>query len=306
MKISNWGWLNRMARFGLVATAIAIVGGTGYPVYAGTSALDGDHGTTEVTVTFHSESLSSTSHYMAILPDPLEPGRRYPVLYLLHGSGGSERTFTLRTSVTQEMRKYPFIAVMPDGAKEGWYMDSGLVPHHRYESLIIKDVIPDVDRRFPTVAAREGRGVAGISMGGHGALALAARHPDLFISASSMSGVPCLESHSDWKELHKLMGNYPEAADAWQAHSAYDLADRLTTAGIKLLFDTGTSDTMTLYDNQEYHERLLELDVPHTFALLPGNHSWPYWRSRLPEHLKFHWLAFRQALRFPVAASPEP
>ena len=292
----RWRRLNRMIGFRFLTAGVAVMGSAGLPVYAETPAATEDHGTTEVTVTFQSESLSTSSQYMAILPDPLEPGRRYPVLYLLHGAEGSHRTYTMRTSVTQEMQKHTFIVVMPDGGKDGWYLDSDLVSHHSYESFIIKDLIADVDRRFPTVASRFGRGIAGFSMGGHGAFSLAAKHTELFIAASSISGTLRLENHIAWKVFHKLMGPYPEAANEWQSHSAFALADRFTTSGIKLLFDTGTSDTMTLSDNQDFHDRLMEVDVPHTFLLLPGDHSWPYWRLRLPEHLKFHQRAFLRAV----------
>jgi S-formylglutathione hydrolase FrmB len=296
MKIVAWRWPSRTRSFRFLAAAVAVVAGARLPTHAGTPPTVEDHGTTEVTVTFRSESLSTSSQYMAILPDPLEPGRRYPVLYLLHGADGSHRTYTMRTSVTQEMQKHSFMVVMPDGGKDGWYLDSDRIPHHCYESLIIKDVIPDVDRRFPTLASRSGRGIAGFSMGGHGALSLAAKHPELFMAASSISGTLRLENHTTWKVFHKLMGPYPAAAKEWQSHSVCALADRFTTTGLKLLFDTGTSDTMTLSDNQNFHTRLMELDVPHTFLLLPGDHSWPYWRIRLPEHLKFHERAFRRAV----------
>ena len=85
----------------------------------------------------------------------------------------------------------PLIVVMPDGGRGGWYSNwhnGGRGGPPAWESYHIGQLIPLVDRRFRTVAARRGRAIAGLSMGGFGAFSYAARHPDLFTAAASFSG----------------------------------------------------------------------------------------------------------------------
>ncbi|MCX7717426.1 MAG: alpha/beta hydrolase-fold protein [Candidatus Sumerlaeaceae bacterium] len=243
---------------------------------------------TETLVVFRSTALDRDTTYIAIHPDPLEPGRRYPVLYLLHGATGNYRDWTERTSITALLAGRPLIVVTPDGGEFGWYLDSPLQAQSRYESATARDLVADVDARFPTIPSRNGRAIAGLSMGGHGALTLAAKYPDTFASASSMSGILRLEAHPGKWRLDTLLGPLPESAAEWARHSAWALADRFTTPGVALLFDTGTSDSAALDDNRRLHERLTNRAIVHEYREFPGGHSWDYWRARLPEHLEFH------------------
>lgn len=262
---------------------------------AETPAPDQAATATQVTISFHSPSLGRDTDYIAVLPEPLDPGTRYPVLYLLHGAHGSYKDWTTNTSATLLMQGRRFIVVTPDGGQFGWYLDSDRVKDSRYESCITKDLIADVDGRFPTIAAREGRAIAGLSMGGHGALSLAAKYPNLFLSASSMSGILKLENHPNSWKLPDLLGALPDAAPAWKKHSVYHLAERFTSPPVALLFDTGMNDSLAVRDNEELHLRLSTLGFNHTFRLFPGEHNWAYWSARLPEHLQFHQHAFATA-----------
>lgn len=249
-------------------------------------------GTTSQTVSFRSAALDRETTYIAVLPEPLLAGKRYPVLYLLHGAYGSYQDWTKNTSLTQVLR-YPMIVITPDGGPFGWYIDSKLTGGSNYESLIVRDLIADVDRRFPTRAVRASRGIAGLSMGGHGALSLAAKYPHLFISASSLSGILQLQAHPKEWQLPERLGPLPEAEAEWARHSVVDLAERFVTADVALLFDTGTSDSAAaLPDNRRFHQRLRSLNVPHTYCEHPGSHDWEYWRQHLPRHLEFHAEAF--------------
>lgn len=242
---------------------------------------------------FHAPSLGRKVAYIAITPDPMEPGRRYPVLYLLHGATGSYRDWTSNTSATALLAGRPLIVVTPDGGPYGWYADSRFLENSNYETFISRDLIADVDRRLPTIASREGRAIAGLSMGGHGALSLAAKHPDLFASASSMSGILNLRNHPKSWKLNEVFGELTDHEAEWRRHNVYDLAERFTTAGVRLLFDSGTSDTAAIEDNRQVHRRLTDLGVPHDYREYPGAHTWKYWSDRLPEHVEFHSTTFR-------------
>jgi len=84
--------------------------------------------------------------------------------------------------------RYGAIIVTPDGGVDSWYFDSPVDPTYRYETFVTQELIPYIDKLYKTVADRSGRAIAGLSMGGHGALYLAIRHQELFAAAGSMSG----------------------------------------------------------------------------------------------------------------------
>src|SRR5437868_5257851 len=114
-------------------------------------------------VQFESRLVGAPLPYNVILPADYERGtskqRRYPVLYLLHGLGGSAADWVSnRSHLADYAAQYPFIIVVPEG-KDGWYTD-GVVPNEKFESYFVEELIPDVDRRFRTIASREGRAAA--------------------------------------------------------------------------------------------------------------------------------------------------
>lgn len=247
------------------------------------------------TVGLYSEALDAQTTYIVALPSRLEEGRKYPVLYVLHGATGSYRDWAEKTTVTEELESRDMILVFPDGSDFGWYIDSEIKPENQYESAVSRDVRLDVERRFPARTDRGGRGIAGLSMGGHGALSLAAKNPELYISASSLSGILDIAGHPGKWRLDEILGPQPEHVGRWKANSVYHLADRFTTAGISVLFDTGVADkTGAVEDARKLHERLKELGVDHTYREFSGRHDWVYWREHIGEHIEFHSNAFTE------------
>ncbi len=122
--------------------------------------------------------------------------RRYPVLYLLHGIGGGFTDWTQHWNLKGAMDALiasgqpPFLVVMPNGRNRlggGFYLDSPV--SGKWETYLLRELVPRIDRDFRTAAAPATRGVAGHSMGGFGALRLGMRHPDVFGSVYAMS--PC-------------------------------------------------------------------------------------------------------------------
>ncbi|WP_432327028.1 alpha/beta hydrolase [Mucilaginibacter sp. P25] len=84
--------------------------------------------------------------------------------------------------------QYNIIIVMPEGEIFSYYVDSPIDPNSKFETYIIKEVIPFIDSKYRTVNDKKGRLITGLSMGGFGALYLSTRHPELFAAAGSMSG----------------------------------------------------------------------------------------------------------------------
>jgi putative tributyrin esterase len=242
------------------------------------------------TRTFNSASLGKDRAYTVLLPVGYDPGgpRRYPVLYLLHGKSGDHTDWSKRAPLREAVGQAPLIVVMPDG-DDGWYVDwaDGA---HRYEAQIVRDLVPHVDGAYRTLAAREGRAVAGLSMGGYGAVKIALAHPELFVSAASVSGALRFPREG-WDDGPKVFGTGPPSDRLRVQNDVLELAFALQRtrpgwSGPALYLDCGTDDL--LYDsNARVRSFLREIGVPYAYHEEPGGHSWEYWSARLPDLLRF-------------------
>src|SRR4030095_7482714 len=190
---------------------------------------------------------------------------------------------------------YEFIIITPEG-NDGWDTDSATVPSHIYESHIVQEVSPDVEKRFPASNEREARAVGGLSMGGYGALKFAVKHPDMFVFAASLSGALDAASWIDgnlkglefvWKTLQPVYG----ASDS-ETRAANDLSKlyrELPVGRIAALpyvyLDCGTEDEL-LQSNRSFADILVKQKIPHEYRQLPGNHSWTYWDAQVQEVLR--------------------
>ena len=140
-----------------------------------------------------SAAMNKTYKAAVVLPSTYQNNKKaYPVLYLLHGGGGHFRDWLTQTPdkmlVKNLADQYNIIVVMPEGETFGWYLDSPFDPNSKFETYIIKEVIQKIDNTYRTVRSSKGRVVTGLSMGGHGAMYLSTRHPDIFGAAGTMSG----------------------------------------------------------------------------------------------------------------------
>ncbi|MGH9960456.1 MAG: alpha/beta hydrolase, partial [Pyrinomonadaceae bacterium] len=118
---------------------------------------------------------------------PAKREKRFPVLYLLHGVTGQSSDWLERTRIALYATKYDLFIVMVEGGN-GWYTDSATVPADKYESYILKELMPQVEGRFRVSQERAGRAVAGLSMGGYGAVKFGLKYPETFALVGSMSG----------------------------------------------------------------------------------------------------------------------
>lgn len=164
-------------------------------------------------VTHHSEVLGKDKIFRIFLPQKSDSHSLFPVLYVLHGVLCHSEAWPEQTEIEDLASGYKMILVFPDG-DNGWYLDSPLKADMQYESYIIKELIPFIERNFPARSGRDSRAIMGASMGGHGAITLAAKHPDLFCSASSFFGILKLTDERSIKSnligpyLTELLGPY--------------------------------------------------------------------------------------------------
>lgn len=247
-------------------------------------------------ITHFSEAHGREATFSIFLPDA-EPDARFPVLYMLHGAYGNHRDWLLAGNAAGIASHYRMIVVFPDGGQFGWYVDSPHEADSQYATYVAKELVDYVDAHFPTIPSREARGIMGLSMGGHGAMILAANNPERFGSASALSGILKITDHPDKYELAQRLGPQEENPQLWEANSVWDQAERFLTADIRILFDCGEDDVATgaISDSRKLHARLAELRVPHIWREHTGNHTWDYWSSHLQDHLNFHQAAMIEA-----------
>src|SRR5215472_5139457 len=136
-------------------------------------------------VTFYSAALRRDMQYRIVIPVNSPPDKKLKTVYLLHGGGGGYRDWTNYSDVAK-YAEHGLILVMPEG-DSSYYANAAERPNDRYEDYIVKDLIEDVESKFPAANQREARAIAGVSMGGFGAVNLALHHPELFAFAGGIS-----------------------------------------------------------------------------------------------------------------------
>lgn len=252
------------------------------------------------TVQFKSNLVGKMLPYSYVLPPRYASAenrtRSYPVLYLLHGLSGHYDNWFSKTRLAEYAAEYQMIIVTPEG-NDGWYTDSATVSADKYETYILQELIPDVESRFRASKRREGRSVAGLSMGGYGALKFAVKYPDKFIFAASLSGALDAAARSEgdqrfaWEYLRtSIMQTFAAPGSATRAdNDLHKLVRLLPVERLPSLpfiyLDCGTEDGL-LATNRELATILLERKIPHEYRQLPGNHSWQYWDTQVREVLK--------------------
>ena len=251
------------------------------------------------TIQFKSELIGQVLPYNALLPvSYAESNKRYPVLYLLHGLFGRYDDWLTRTNLAEYAAHFDVIIITPEG-HDGWYTDRAGVATDKYESYFIREIIPDVDARFRTIKDRRARGVAGLSMGGYGALKYGLKHPEQFAFAASISGAldPALRTDNNpgfaWDILRPSINTVfgPRNSQTRTANDLHQIARGLSASQITLLpylyFDCGLEDGF-LATNRELADILTSKKIPHQYRQLPGGHSWAYWDQQVQEVLRLY------------------
>jgi len=260
--------------------------------------------------------LHSAVRYCVYLPasysTPEAATRKYPVLYLLHGLGGTQQSmatngeWTVLQDLRRENKVGDFLVVSPE-AWDTFYINSR-DGKTRYSDFLVREFIPFIERKYRIRATRATRGITGFSMGGYGALRTAFANPEMFGSVSSHSGAIMREPPKPLAAgempgdmvgelLAKTFGN-PVDRQYWLLNSPYVLARKNGVAlmSMKIYFDCGTEDNFGLYRGaNDLNETLESLKIPHEFHLYPGGHSNSFLTAHREASYEFHWRVFDAA-----------
>lgn len=242
-------------------------------------------GKTDTVITF-SPSMQKPIKAVVILPNDYAPSKKYPVVYLLHGYSGNYADWVKRVqgldAYTDAMQ---FIIVCPDG-NNSWYWDSPLDPTYKYETYVSTELVKWIDEHYSTIRDKKGRGITGLSMGGHGGLYLGLRHQDVFGVAGSMSGgVDIRPFPKNW-EMEQRVGSYAAHTDWWEKNTVINLLHLYVPGSLSIIIDCGTEDFFYKV-NEELHQQLLLRNIPHDYITRPGAHNWPYWNNAVQYQLLF-------------------
>jgi S-formylglutathione hydrolase FrmB len=285
-----------------------------------------------------SSALGVPKRFNIYLPDGYtESDLRYPVIYLVHGWGVTEDVWPspdLKVQDVANRMNLQAIIVMPDGDR-GVYVNAVTpadydaclneaapvrnareprqefcVRTSNYESYMLEDIIPYIDRTYRTIPTREARSLIGESAGGLAAMHLALRHKNLFSSSASHSGglsmlylpdgvvrtsIEHLPGFEEWEAMFGLDINN------WKAYDPYSLLDSLRPDELAIYFDSGTDDEFGFYQMAlRFEQRLKELGLDGTFVSVPGGkHNDAFFGSRIPYSLEFHVEQFRKTGVYP-------
>lgn len=212
--------------------------------------------------------------------------KRFPVIYLLHGYGGSHKSWSRIVPLKKYADSLQVIFVCPDGNHDSWYIDSPVRDDYRYESFITKKVIPFVDSNYRVIKNPNGRAICGSSMGGHGALTILCKNPSLFCAASSISGILDLTQFPLNWNIRNVLGSFDRNEKSWAEHSFLFTLKELSNSRKPVYIDCGLSD-FALQTNREAHNKLDSLKIVHKYSENPGDHSHAYIKNRFLEHLRF-------------------
>ncbi|GAB3011989.1 alpha/beta hydrolase family protein [Cyclobacterium sediminis] len=252
------------------------------------------------TVSHYSQSLNKEMRYAITYPEGYKDSEEhYPVVYLLHGAGGNfsnwHKSVKSPDLLPDLANQYEMLIVTPEVGPFSYYYDSPVLDTVRYASYITIDLIKEIDENYKTIATRQGRAITGLSMGGHGAILLSAKNPDLYAAAGSMSGVMNIGTEvwdigEERKALRKkqqkeMLGEINYEAP-FSPYTAVGLIGKMKQNNVSLIIDCGTEDFL-LNTNRQMHQLLLDAGVPHDYIERPGAHNWEYWTEAIPYHFLF-------------------
>ena len=258
-----------------------------------------------------------------------DPTRRWPTTYHLNGTNGDQTWFRTVYNGEALTEDYPSIVVVPAGHAGYWsdWYNSGTNGPPAYETFVTQQLIPLVDANFRTIAKRSQRAVMGDSMGGYGALMLAARHPDLFTAASSLSGAPdsnwvvgaaaiTASSSIDLGLPDSIYGPRATQEVRWRGHNPTDLARNLGSLDVQLYTGNGVlsateADPVSVAmcaveagiirpETESAHRALVDRGIPHTFTSYDwGCHSPVMFQQEIAETLPRFARRFSQDVSLP-------
>lgn len=249
---------------------------------------------------FYSNALKANVAVNVILPENYKgsdtsgaPAGTYKTLYLLHGLSGNHTDWIRRTSIERYATQYGIAVVMPEVGRS-WYTDT--VYGANYFTFITQE-LPAVCRSYfkGMTDRREDNLIAGLSMGGYGAVKAALTYPELYCGCASLSGALDITRRGgrpyhlpEWQSIFGFNMKTPEELEG-SKHDVFALAKQNRENGSlfpKVYLWCGTEDPLIEY-NRRFHTLLGDLDIAHCYEESEGTHTWKYWDQHIQDALAY-------------------
>ncbi|CUS85651.1 S-formylglutathione hydrolase FrmB [Candidatus Kryptonium thompsonii] len=241
----------------------------------------------------YSKATDGYRKFYVILPRNYnETEERYRVLYLLHGYSGNHTDWLNKTSLIKYVSNYPLLVITPE-ADNSWYTNSPTFKNKNYEDYIITELIPYVERKYRVLSAKHGRAIAGLSMGGYGAVKLALKYPNFLYYVGYFSGA------FNWKDLIKMDKSQisqslkeffgESESEHWDKNDIFVIVEKIETFNLPYFYILcGKDDTIEglLESNREFVEKLRRKGILYEYHELPGGHDWLLWDVGINNFLK--------------------
>jgi len=236
-------------------------------------------------VNFFSRALGREMSYRVFLPEKVATSQKLPVVYLLHGNGGSYKDWSNYSDVSVYSAR-GLILVMPEGGSS-YYMNAVDRPRDKYEDYLTQDLIADVESRIPAKPGRESRAVVGVSMGGFAAVKVALSHPELYIFAGAIS--PAIDvperrfswmRASQWSRFRSIFG--PMGSRERESRDPFALALSADPRVTPYLYLTAGEQEPLLDPIVRFAGRISRRGFAFEFRTLRGLHDWNQWDAQIP------------------------
>ncbi len=264
------------------------------------------NGIVELDDSVHSEILNKNVKYSVYLPAAwAQKDSVLPVVYLLHGLGGGDRDYLQGFRLGNKMDSCIAIGALPPAAiicPEGYrtFYTNDVAGKFRYEDFFIQEFIPLIEKKYGVGGKKEKRSLAGLSMGGYGALKIAMKYPDAFQAASGMSAAIRSDSAMlaltsvEWKDrgfdqIYSVANSDNRLTPAWYENSVLYLAQTMPAESLQKVrywIDCGDDDYLD-DGNYELHKILKKRKIYHEYRVRNGGHEWMYWDTGIIPALKF-------------------
>lgn len=252
----------------------------------------------------HSRCMGMDVGYSIVLPaDYVSSGKKYPVVFLLHGIGGDNSTWIEYSDIARlaAISGMQAIYVMPDGFQS--YYCNSFDSSQKYETFLLDELVPYLERNYPVSRRKCDKALIGFSMGGFGALSLYLRHSDLFAACVALS--PSIrtdaqyiseEPQKDWnRQWGRIFGGIGKEGndritDYYRLMSPCHILKSMSMSQLQnlhLRIDVGDKEGTLLDSNEKLHRLLLDCNVVHEWNVRSGGHDFDCWNAAMPEALEF-------------------
>ncbi|HTY36089.1 MAG TPA: alpha/beta hydrolase family protein [Bacteroidota bacterium] len=251
---------------------------------------------------FFMPSLGRTKKLSVLVPAHYDPMKRYPVLYLLHGYTGGPEDWLKHSRLQEYARELPLLIVMPD-AENSWYINSFTEQNDQFETYLVKDIPQYIQTMYSVDTTRQA--IAGLSMGGYGALMLGLRHPTHYAFLGSLSGAIAFPRGMNdttrpaeralLPSLKKAFGE--KTTGIRNAHDVFLLYRQTSKDSLPYIYMAiGTQDGYRTFlpANRAFTDLLRTYGAAYEYHETPGGHTWQYWDREIQPLL----LRMREVLKF--------